>query len=241
MTTEKKRILIVDDEENLTWSIANNLKKEFKQHEIFSVNSGDQALEILQKMPFDLVISDIQMPGTDGLTLLDYITENMPQAKVILMTSLDKLELRMMAEKFGIYFFEKPFDMPELKKAIRQVIEKNPQPENNYEINESLQDLILLQNETRFTGYLTIKTDSDSGIIFFQHGEIIHARTDNFEGEMALINILNWNHFSCEAVVDKKKPGRKTIYYGWTLLKKDLSNNISLPANEETILTKQVP
>ena len=225
MTTEKKRILIVDDEENLTWSIANNLRREFKQHEIFSVNSGDQALEILKKERIDLLISDIQMPGTDGLTLLDYITENLPDSKVILMTSLDNPELKKIADEFGIYFFEKPFEMFEFKKAVHHILEKIPQAVKKSKFDNSLQEVILRQNESKFTGCLTVKNESSSGRIFFQTGEIIHAQTDNYDGELALINILNWNNISYEAVTNKKKPGRKTIYYGWKLLKKDLSKN----------------
>lgn len=215
MTTEKKRILIVDDEENLTWSMENNLKREFKHHEILSVNSGDQALEMLNKLHIDLVISDIQMPGTDGLTLLDYITENLPDSKVILMTSLDNPELRKIADEFGIYFFEKPFEMAEFKKAVHQILEKIPQIAKKSRIDGSLQKLILLQNEKKFTGCLTIKNESVSGRIFFQTGEIIHAQTHNYDGEMALINILSWDNVSYDAIATKKnQAGEQFITVG---------------------------
>ena len=78
MNAEKKRILIVDDEESLTWIIAKNLRNQYKDHKIYSMNSGDEALKLLKRLQFDLVISDIQMPGTNGLVLLDYIKSLCP-------------------------------------------------------------------------------------------------------------------------------------------------------------------
>jgi len=125
MNQETKRILIVDDEESLTWGITKNLQKQYKDHKIYAMNSGEEALNTLQRLPFDLVISDIQMPGTNGLVLLDYIRKNRPEVPVIMMSSLHTQELKKLANpNSGVFYFEKPFEMLEFKKTINNIFQK---------------------------------------------------------------------------------------------------------------------
>ena len=67
---KKQRILIVDDEETLTWSMAKSLSKDKDKYEVMIANSGREALILLKKSKVDLVISDIRMPDINGLDLL---------------------------------------------------------------------------------------------------------------------------------------------------------------------------
>jgi DNA-binding NtrC family response regulator len=57
MTTKPKRVLIVDDEEDLTWSVSKNLARDHRQYELICVNSGSEALHVLNQIPVDLVVS----------------------------------------------------------------------------------------------------------------------------------------------------------------------------------------
>ena len=70
MQARRKRVLVVDDEEDLTWSISKHLSKDVEKYELICVNSGVKALEVLSQLPVDLVISDIRMPEISGLELL---------------------------------------------------------------------------------------------------------------------------------------------------------------------------
>ena len=67
-------ILIVDDEKNYTLILAAVLEDE--GFETLSANSGDEALEILSKSDVDLVLTDMKMPGMDGINLLERIKKN---------------------------------------------------------------------------------------------------------------------------------------------------------------------
>ena len=221
MSSATKRILIVDDEESLTWSIAKNLKRQYKDHEIYSMNSGDEALKILKRLPFNLVISDIQMPGADGLVLLDYVKKHSPEVPVIIMTSLDKSEIKDLAKQgSGVYYFEKPFDMGEFKKTINDALLNVSVQTKNELKNLSLKELIGKNYHNKFSGSINVKNTNKSGTLYFQAGEIIHAVTNDLEGELALLNMLCWKKINYE-IESTNKHVKKTIHYGWKLLVKD--------------------
>ncbi|RLG91325.1 hypothetical protein DRO34_04215, partial [Candidatus Bathyarchaeota archaeon] len=86
--------MIVDDEEALTWTMMRALLKQADGYEVLVANSGQKALEILERNPIDVVVSDIRMPDIDGLQLLTEIKKRYPQTKVILMTAYGSPELR---------------------------------------------------------------------------------------------------------------------------------------------------
>jgi YesN/AraC family two-component response regulator len=67
------KILIVDDEETLTWSMSKSLSKDKDKFEVLVANSGEDALKVLEKEKIRLVITDIKMPGISGLDLLSRV------------------------------------------------------------------------------------------------------------------------------------------------------------------------
>jgi len=83
-----------------------------------------------------------------------------------------------------------------------------------------LDELIEKNFQKKFNGYVTVKNMNRSGILHFNGGEIIHAKTDEFEGEMALINVMNWKKVNYNVVLSNE-PVQKTIYYGWKMLIED--------------------
>jgi len=119
MRSKANKILIVDDEEDLTWSISKSLLRENDLLEIICVHSGDEALKVLEKISIDLVISDIRMPGTSGLDLLENIRENYPKTKMIIMTAYGSPDIEEKIKNTeNAYYVEKPFDIHELKNLI---------------------------------------------------------------------------------------------------------------------------
>ncbi|MFZ5515093.1 MAG: response regulator [Candidatus Zhuqueibacterota bacterium] len=227
MTSDPKRILIVDDEEDLTWSIARSLRKENEQYEIMCVNSGEEALEVIRRFSLDLLITDIRMPGIDGLILLDYVKKYHSQMKVIIMTASDSIELRdRLAFPNSVYFIEKPFEIAELKKIIHQAVQKSTDNYKSRLVELNLADIIIRNCQKKFNGNLSISNGTENGVIHFRAGEIIHAQVGTLEGEKALSNVLKWNDGYYDTTLSET-PIRKTIHSGWrTLLKKYSSQNI---------------
>jgi two-component system response regulator (stage 0 sporulation protein F) len=143
MTSTSKKILIADDEEDLTWSISRSLRKENEQYEIICVNSGDEALNFLKKISFDLLISDIRMPGKNGFMLLSYVKKYHPEMKVIVMSAWYGSEIKELVEKTtDMHYIEKPFEISHLKKIINQVFYAVSDDYKSRLVDFSLKDII---------------------------------------------------------------------------------------------------
>ena len=94
------RILIVDDS-TVDRRVAGALLKKAGDHEIDYAVNGREALEKMQQGPFDLVLTDLLMPGMDGLELVAAIRDKFPQAPVVLMTSRGSEEIASRAMSGG--------------------------------------------------------------------------------------------------------------------------------------------
>jgi DNA-binding NtrC family response regulator len=127
----KKSILIVDDEEDLIWSLSKTLSKTDEKLEIICVQDGDSALEVLSRRPVDVVVSDVRMPGRDGLQLLEEIRFNYPQTKVIIMTAYGSEEMQTYITARTPYYLEKPFEIQYLKSLIYAALEAATPPTRN--------------------------------------------------------------------------------------------------------------
>src|SRR5271166_5091781 len=79
------RILLVDDEQSLLMTLAANL--ELDGLDVTTAESGQRALELFESEPFDLVLSDIRMPGMNGVDLFRRIRAQRPECPVVLMTA----------------------------------------------------------------------------------------------------------------------------------------------------------
>lgn len=105
----KEKILVVDDEEVLR-SLAKEVLSE-EGYQVTLASSGDQALEYLEQETFDLIITDLKMPGMDGMELLKKIKEQNKEAQVILLTSHLSPKTALTTLEAGAYWYlTKPLD-----------------------------------------------------------------------------------------------------------------------------------
>ena len=191
--SKKIRILIVDDEEDLAWGIAKNLARTHKNFKIECANTGDAALQLIEKKYYDLVVSDFRMPGRNGLDLLMDIRRRYPQTKFILMTAYGSQEIEEQADKRGSYFYiEKPFEMAYLKQLILEALNLQDLGFRGSIFSSGIRELIEFICKTRRTSSLIINKEKQTGRIYFKNGEITHAECGNLSGEKALLEILNW-------------------------------------------------
>jgi diguanylate cyclase (GGDEF)-like protein len=106
---EKQAVLVVDDEESLRLVISGVLEDEGFQ--VTTAASAEEALEIFRATPFKLVISDIVMPGMNGIELLKEIKKIRPESEVIIITSQASMETAINAVSAGAYdYMIKPFE-----------------------------------------------------------------------------------------------------------------------------------
>lgn len=121
MEERKKRILIVDDEEDLTWILSRRLGRDTDDLEIHCANSGHHALDVLKKNRIDLLVTDLRMPGIDGIELVSRVKHQYPKTSVIVMTAYGTVDAKKALDKIGIMgYIEKPFEFDEFRKMIHQ-------------------------------------------------------------------------------------------------------------------------
>lgn len=126
-----KRIMVVDDEEDILWMLQRNLTKGRHDVEIVAAKSGEDALALLLDMHVDLVITDINMPNVNGLDLLIEINNRFPGTGIIIMTAYPSNACENEAMMSGsLRFIEKPFNIKELSAIVEEVLLKSDERED---------------------------------------------------------------------------------------------------------------
>jgi DNA-binding NtrC family response regulator len=121
MANTKQVILIVDDEEGLREGLSKLLEGE--GYAVVASETGEEALQILQQSHIDLVLTDMRMPGMDGIELLKKIRERYGELGVIILTGYGQIESYIEAMNFGaIEYVSKPFKVNELKFIVNKVL-----------------------------------------------------------------------------------------------------------------------
>ena len=117
-------ILVVDDEEDFVETMVNRLKK--RTIDAVGVLSGEEALEMMGKRDFDVVILDIKMPGgMDGIETLKEIKKIQPLTEVILLTGHASVESSIEGMKLGAFdYVLKPIKLEELFPKVAQAFER---------------------------------------------------------------------------------------------------------------------
>jgi CheY-like chemotaxis protein len=112
------RILVVDDEESMRITLAANL--ELEGHEVVEASSGEEALRLVREQPVDVVLTDIRMPGLNGVELYRHIRRERPGLPVVLMTAFAEESLVEDALAEGVFtVLHKPFDVAHLLRTLR--------------------------------------------------------------------------------------------------------------------------
>lgn len=118
----KPKILVVDDEHLIRWSLEQSLVKQ--GYDVTTAASGEDALKLIQEEYPELVLLDIQLPGLDGLEVLEKIKEIDEDILVIMVTALGVLETAVKAMRMGAYdYINKPFNLDELSIIIKKALD----------------------------------------------------------------------------------------------------------------------
>ena len=130
-------ILIVDDEKNTR----DGLKKylETRDYDVVTAESGEEALRQIEKEKPDIVLTDIRMPGMDGVGLLEKIQAKYPEILVILLTAYGTVENAVKAIKMGAFhYLTKPVNLEELELLIKKALTQQSLREENRELRKEL-------------------------------------------------------------------------------------------------------
>jgi len=120
---EKFRVLIVDDEVDFVETIVKRLID--RGLEVAGVHSGLEALDLLDKRDFDVVILDVKMPGMDGIETLRAMKKKSPLTEVIMLTGHGSVESGIQGLQLGAYnYVMKPVPLNDLLKQMTQAYER---------------------------------------------------------------------------------------------------------------------
>jgi two-component system, NtrC family, nitrogen regulation response regulator GlnG len=119
--SEQKKVWIVDDDKSIRWVLEKALQK--TDVEIQSFANPDDVLKKIRNEEPDVIISDIRMPGMDGITLLEKVKQQSPSVPVIIMTAYSDLERAVSAFQGGAFeYLSKPFDVDEVVSLVQRAI-----------------------------------------------------------------------------------------------------------------------
>lgn len=133
------KIFIVDDEPLMRLSMVDAL--EGVGCEVSAAATGTEGVHVLEKRQFDLVITDLRLPGVDGLAILKACKERNPNTEVIMITAHGSVDTAVGAMKHGAYdYITKPFQMDELLLIVERVGRVLGLRRENVELKEVLED-----------------------------------------------------------------------------------------------------
>lgn len=123
MTSTPARILVVDDEESIVQFVSYNLRKE--GYEVTSAKDGDEALQLAEAEPFDLVVLDIMLPGTDGYEVCRRLRSSGDVPVLFLSARDTELDKVVGLELGGDDYLSKPFGVRELLARVKALLRRS--------------------------------------------------------------------------------------------------------------------
>lgn len=139
MVEAKGRILLADDEPGLLKSYGRLLSG--AGYEVSMVDDGVQGVDLFKRESFDVVVSDVSMPGLDGLELLRVVHEHDSDAQVVLITAGPSLDTAIRAVEYGaVRYLTKPLETEELLGAVSRAVQLRKMAEIRRQAAEVLQE-----------------------------------------------------------------------------------------------------
>lgn len=135
----KPKILIIDDDTSLRRVLEYNLQEE--GYEVQAASSGEEGLYWFGQLQPSLVITDMKMPGMDGLLVLKSIKERSPETLVIILTAFGTVDVAVEAMKAGAHdYITKPFNREELKLTVKKALKYSGLAQENRRLKSELCD-----------------------------------------------------------------------------------------------------
>jgi DNA-binding NtrC family response regulator len=139
------RLLIVDDEAVALRNLERVMSK--AGYEVTAVQSGEEALALVQSRPFDVLLTDLRMEKVDGMRLLKASRAQQPDCEVIMITGYASAESAVEAMKQGaFYYITKPFRLDEVRKVVAEAMEKVRLRDENRSLRQQVE---VLQGQVR--------------------------------------------------------------------------------------------
>jgi two-component system nitrogen regulation response regulator GlnG len=190
---------VIDDDRSIRWVLEKTLQK--ADMEVTSFDSADRVLHSLEKEQPDVVVSDIRMPGMDGLELLEILHARYPGLPVIIMTAHSDLDSAVSAYHGGAFeYLPKPFDVDDavqqIRRACRQqaAVEEKPDIDGRKGATEIIGEAAAMQEVFRAIGRLarsniTVLINGESGTGKELVAQALHRHSTRSEAPFIALNM----------------------------------------------------
>jgi len=136
---QRFNILIVDDEASLTALLREELQKR-DNYDVDLAFDGVEAINLIQKKLYDVVLLDLKMPRVDGREVLKFVKENSPSSQTIIISNYADLQLAVEMTKLGAYdVLGKPYDINQLEQIVERALERKKLSTENKLLQDELE------------------------------------------------------------------------------------------------------
>ncbi len=195
------KLLIVDDEMHVRESLSSWFIED--GYEVETAKDANEALNLLSKKPFDIVITDIKMPGMDGVELQRRIKEVSPSVAVVLITAYASVQTAVQALKEGAYdYITKPFDPEQLSRVVEKALSQKKLKDENIvlkeRISQALPQLVVGKSPQMQKVFELVEAVAPTDTTVLINGEsgtgkeliarLIHAKSERCFGPLIAVN-----------------------------------------------------
>ncbi len=189
-------VLLVDDDREMLRELGELLARRVGEDAagVLFAEEGGEALEILQREPVGVLVTDLKMVGMDGWELLQRTTSEFPDVAVVVMTGYATPEtVERLREQGASAVLAKPFLVSELAGRIREILARETDGGVIRGISPSLFLQVVEMEEKTCTIRLSGPAERRRGVLFFRGGKLFDARLGAMRGESAAREILAWD------------------------------------------------
>lgn len=202
------RVLIVDDEVNLRFAIERRLRK--SGMDTGSASTVRHAIDRLRNEAYDVVLCDLRMPGGNGTQLLQWLGSYSPSTMIIVVSAFITEEFRKTYKPTGrLRILEKPVDLDVLVSTLEELGPRKGFYGNAIEVE--LFDYVQMIALSGRDKLVEVTTPAGKGLIWFEHGDIVHVEYDQYRGEMAFYSLLAVNRGTFKEVFNREPPMRTVV------------------------------
>lgn len=159
MQSARGTILVVDDEESVRNIVARKLRSDGYDCELAS--NGREAVETAARQHFDLVLTDVKMPGMSGIEVLSQMVADHPDTGVVMITAMADAQTAVEAMKLGAYdYVTKPFDLETLGLRVEKALERRKLLQENKDYRLQLSEQALRESKQQYSALINCLADA---------------------------------------------------------------------------------
>ena len=185
------KVLIVEDNPDLLKTLKIGLEKYSDKFKTIAARDGAEAITVLKRINIALVVTDIQMPRIDGLSLLAFVKKKRPEIPCIVMTAHGTAEIRKKIKKHVLRFIEKPFELDDLIKIIIPALDRKAPPPGGSLDGISIANFMqMIEMEQQTCIFEVEAPEEEKGYFYFEEGVLFDAVYGNLKGVEAAMKLI---------------------------------------------------